>query len=60
MRLVALKEFNYADKSLKVGDSFEASADDARLLKGFGKAKDDDVAPRSKRNYQRRDMVSES
>jgi hypothetical protein len=57
MRLVALTEFNYGDRDLKVGDTFEASsAEDARLLKGFGKAKD---APAVKRSYQRRDMVAE-
>jgi hypothetical protein len=56
MRLIALKEFNYADKDLKVGEPFEANEHDAQLLKGWGKAKD----ATSKRSYQRRDLVSES
>ena len=42
MKLIALQEFPYADRSLKVGDAFEASDSDANVLKTIGKAKDDD------------------
>lgn len=42
MRLIALQEFTYSNVPLKVGDRFIAdSAEDARLLKGLGKATDD-------------------
>lgn len=41
MRLIATQEFVYGGKDLKIGDPFESASDeDARLLKGFGKAKD--------------------
>jgi len=42
MKLIALQEFPYADRSLKVGDAFEASDSDARVLKTIGKARDAD------------------
>lgn len=40
MRLIATKKITYAKKVLNPGDSFVASAEDARLLKGWGKARD--------------------
>lgn len=42
--LVATKDFPYAGKPLKPGDSFEASDNDAMILKGVGKAKDAPVS----------------
>lgn len=75
MHLIAKQDFTYAMVPLKVGDRFEASsAEDARLLKGFGKAEDaretDDTESglplmeanspsRGKRQYRRRDMRAE-
>lgn len=38
--LEALATYPYAGKSLKVGDTFEASEKDAELLKKVGRAKD--------------------
>ena len=43
MKLIALQEFPYAGRSLKVGDAFEASDSDASVLKTIGKAKDDET-----------------
>lgn len=41
MKLIALQEFPYAGKALKPGDEFDsASNEDARILKGVGKARD--------------------
>jgi hypothetical protein len=40
MQLIAIKEFTYAKVPLKPGDPFRASAEDARILKGIGKAID--------------------
>lgn len=40
MKLIATQEFTYADVPLKVGDKFDASDEDARILKGAGKARD--------------------
>lgn len=41
MRLVAVQEMYYGTKNLKVGEAFDAASDeDARILKGTGKAKD--------------------
>lgn len=40
MQLIATKEVKYANVVRKPGDRFEASSEDARLLKGFGKARD--------------------
>jgi hypothetical protein len=38
MRLVATKEVYYASKTRKVGDEFEATDQDARILVGLEKA----------------------
>lgn len=51
--LVATQEFPYADRSLNVGDDFMASAEDARMLKGFGKAED----AKPKRGMEARSQV---
>jgi hypothetical protein len=41
MRLIATDRFPYGRKDLRPGDSFETDNDqDAKFLKGFGKAKD--------------------
>lgn len=45
MKLIATQEFPYGGKTLKPSDSFESASDeDARILKGVGKAKDAPVA----------------
>lgn len=69
MRLVAVQEFPYGGRNLKPGDPFEASDEDARILKGVGKArgegeeksqeKTDVTEPRKKRTYKRRDLRAE-
>jgi hypothetical protein len=70
MKLVATKDFTYANRPLKVGDRFHAtSVEDARLLKGWGKAMeciDDEeeegtgkINSQTKRRYRRRDMRAE-
>lgn len=38
MELIAKKSLRYAGQSLEVGDKFEASEKDARLLKAVGRA----------------------
>jgi hypothetical protein len=41
MKLIAKQAFHYADRALKAGDEFTAaSSEDARILKGVGKAED--------------------
>lgn len=64
MRLVATQELTYDAKMLNVGDEFDAPDKDAELLKGVGKARDTDEqktdAPRTKRQYKRRDMRAEN
>lgn len=43
MKLIATQKFTYGNAVLKPGDEFHSSSDeDARLLKGFGKARDPD------------------
>lgn len=44
-RLVATQRFPYGGRDLGIGDEFDASDDDARILKGVGKAGD---APKRK------------
>lgn len=48
IQLVAIKAGRYAGKSLAVGDAFEASAKDARILKAVGKA--EDAQPKSEQS----------
>ena len=57
VRLIAKFAYTYADKSLKVGDEFEAPEKDAHLLTVTGRAV---PADKPKRKYQRRDLVAES
>ena len=63
VRLVAKFAYTYKDKSLKVGDVFEADDEHARLLVITGRAdtsKDSPLIPRVKRQYRRRDLVPEA
>ena len=58
--LVAVQPFTYANRSLNVGDTFEASDMHAALLKLVGRAKDAQTEePRPKRQYRRRDLTAE-
>lgn len=67
MQVTATKQFQYGGKTRKPGDTFQMSADDARLMVGFGKVRaaemkaaspeTDEQKPR--RAYRRRDMVAE-
>lgn len=67
MKLVAAKELRYAGRSLKAGESFEASEKDAKVLKAIGKAKDPPRRGRPPKDgiaaetgeYLRRDMRAE-
>lgn len=43
MELIAKKSLRYAGQSLEVGDKFEASEKDARLLKAVGRAGEPEV-----------------
>jgi hypothetical protein len=38
-QLIATQSYPFGRRSLKAGDKFEASDEEARLLKGFGKAR---------------------
>ncbi len=60
--LIAESEFRYATKPLKVGDEFEASEKDAKVLKLAKRARDPRPGDRKRGGgrYQRRDMVAES
>lgn len=39
MKLIATKNYSYNKRSMVVGDEFEASARDARILQAVGRAK---------------------
>lgn len=45
MELIAKKSLRYAGQSLEVGDKFEASEKDARLLKAVGRAGEPEEVP---------------
>lgn len=60
MKLIATQEFSYGGKSLKPGDPFESATDeDARILKGVGKARAADghepSPPKSGGLFERKD-----
>jgi hypothetical protein len=57
MQVTAIKEFPYGDKMRKIGETFEMSEDDARLMVGFGKVNAGEQ--KSRRQYRRRDMVAQ-
>ena len=74
MRLIAAKQFRYAHRQLRVGDDFDATRAHGRLLVAIGNATaapeviaesvaevEDDFAkaPKTKRQYRRRDMKAE-
>lgn len=44
-QLVAVKATRYAGQSIAAGETFEATAKDARLLRAIGKAKDVPIEP---------------
>lgn len=73
-RLIATKRTRYARTDLQPGDAFDATDRDALVLTAAGLAREDDGRPfeppakrkkrgdaasRSKRKYNRRDMVAE-
>lgn len=64
MKMIATMRFNYAGRSLKAGDAFEASTRDARALAATGRAKAASVpapAPASTRaGTTTRDMRAEA
>ncbi|MFP3549743.1 hypothetical protein SB861_03375 [Paraburkholderia sp. SIMBA_049] len=64
MKMIATRQFNYAGRSLKAGDAFEASTRDARVLAATGRAKAAPVpapAPASIRaGTQARDMRADA
>ena len=67
MKLIASKPLLYAGQSLNVGDEFEASEKDAKILKAIRKAEDAPVAPAKtvepeplqKRTYKTRRMKAD-
>lgn len=62
MKLIATQEFPYGGKELKPGDPFESATDeDARILKGVGKARVDGhepTPPKSDGLFERKDERS--
>lgn len=65
MEIVAIKAFRYAGAWREVGDRFEASERDGRVLCAIGKAEaaakalPEVTEPKPKRTYRRRDMQAE-
>jgi len=43
MNLVAIQDLRYAQKDLKSGDPFDASENDAKVLKAAGKARESET-----------------
>lgn len=57
--LQATQAYPYAGRSLKPGDLFDASDQDAAVLKKIGRAIDAPIDAKPKRQYRRRDMTAD-